>query len=395
MASLQSLPPFAHLVYEKTSLHGAPLDVLVARATFDLGSGGRPMRLADEQTPLVWGEEYAGPIAENPLGAVISRDGDLAPIKQGTDITVYGTLHSPTGRAQPEWFAGVRVGDIVKTLRVTGPRKFKRSIFGWKLTTPEPIESIPLDYRQSFGGAINLAGVPNQHAASCRYAANPAGCGWLPKTHELDKKPRPERRRLLDWMDALNEICAPQFESPHRLIKHPHDRHQPEGFGPIPRWWSARCTLQGTLDAHWRSERYPLVPLDFNVRYNNGAHPDLISPKALSGNEPLVLAGCYADGTLDTALPDWVVYVLCTFESGNRAALRLELDTVSIDLDTRQSALVWRTVVARHDPLREALLSACPSTHWPGIQAKTAVAFGSQTTHEPIRIYKNTGAANG
>lgn len=395
MPSLQSIPPFEHLVYEKTSLHGAPLDVLVARATFDLGSAGRPMRLAEKQTPLVWGEEYAGPVEENPLRAVISRDGDLAPIKQGTDILVYGSLHSPDGRAQPDWFAGVRVGDIVKTLRITGPRKFKRGLFGWKLTSPDPIESIQLDYRQSFGGAIDLANGPNQPAASCRYAANPAGCGWLPKAHEFDRKPRPERKRLLDWMDSLSEICAPQFESPLRLISHPHDRHPPEGFGPIPRWWSARSKLQGTLDARWRAERYPLVPLDFNVRYNNGAHPDLISPTALLGNEPLVLAGCYPEGMLSTALPDWTVYVMCTFESGKRDAIRLDLDTVSVDLDARQSALIWRTVFARHDPLKEALLSACPSAHWPGIKVKVDAAFAPIPTPAPLRTYINAGAANG
>ncbi len=88
------------------------------RATFDLARNDEVVTVSAQQSPIVWGEEFDGPIEASPKRAIVQRDGDLAPYKPGTDIHVIGTAQTPEGRPCQTWAAGIAVGDHRKLLQL-------------------------------------------------------------------------------------------------------------------------------------------------------------------------------------------------------------------------------------------------------------------------------------
>ena len=75
---------------------------------------------------------------------------------------------------------------------------------------------------------------------------------------------------------------APNFEDPRAPISDPLKRPEPVGFGPVAPNWLPRSKLAGTYDERWQSERYPLLPPDFDPRFLNAAPDD----QQLDGYQP-------------------------------------------------------------------------------------------------------------
>jgi hypothetical protein len=88
---------------------GGMMGVVVARGTFKLTRGG-PLRLVDEQYPLVMSDTYDGDPHETPQLACT----DLAPFKPGTDITFIGASFAPGGESQSSWRVSftIRLQDV-------------------------------------------------------------------------------------------------------------------------------------------------------------------------------------------------------------------------------------------------------------------------------------------
>jgi hypothetical protein len=145
MATIENHTGAPHFWFEQTGPEGERLDVLIVRATFDFAADGKPMTLAREQQPIAFGDTFAGPVASEPLRAVVEEDGDLLPYKPGTDILVMGNAHAPDDRAHENWIAGIRVGNIQKILRLHGPRQFHKRLLGWRLGPTELVTFVPLD----------------------------------------------------------------------------------------------------------------------------------------------------------------------------------------------------------------------------------------------------------
>lgn len=362
MAVFNTILPFPYLLYEKSGWRGIPLDVLVVRATFDLGKDGGPMRLAAKQTPLQFGDELDGDLENDLLGAVLKNEGDLVVGKLGTDVILSGHLHSPRSQPATDWIAAVRIGALSKGLRVTGPRSFKRTLFGWKISQPTPVTSVPLDYRLAFGGRVSLPEAGP--GAVAHFGANPAGIGWLPNRHDLKGMSWGEKRKLRAWSRSQRVLPAPQFEDHARAIRKPTERPAPEGFGAIARWWKPRVDLQGTLDKKWEAEQYPDPPDDYDPRFTHSAHPGLIWPKHMQGDEEVVLAQCLPEPKLVTALPGFAVQAMTVFENGVHQIRPLALDTLRINLDTRTCVVLWRTMFDRNNPPVEIDITAMPLATW-------------------------------
>lgn len=369
MAAINSVLPFPYLLYEKSGWRGIPLDVLVVRGTFDIGHDGRPMRVSRDQTPIRLGDEYAGPAGEDPLAAVLAHEGDLVVGKLATDVIVTGNLHSPQGKPAADWISALRVGDLQKGIRVTGAREFRRTTFGWKVTEPEPVRTVPLDYRLSFGGRLRS---PSQaDSDEVYFSKNPAGIGWLPSAFDLKDLPPERKRDAKGWISAQRVLPAPQFEDYHRPIESPHADAFPEGFGAIARWWEPRVSLQGTLDAAWQAERYPNPPDDYNPRFTQSAHRNLISTELICGHEPIILVNCFPEEKTVTALPGMTVQAITVFNSGAALVMPMALDTIRIDLDTRRCVLLWRIMFDKSNPPTNIDIVAMPldengklSTRW-------------------------------
>ncbi|WP_447895919.1 DUF2169 family type VI secretion system accessory protein [Vreelandella sp. GE22] len=367
---------FPHALFRKLGPGDLEYEVLAVRGTFRFTRDQQPLALAGTQHPIRWQETYAGG-PEGSENRLILHDSDVVVGKPSTDIHVSGTLRSPSGAPSHGWRVGMKVGAISQLLMAYGPRSFEwRLLGGWRITSAEPVNEVPLDYRYAFGGYYEGAAAPetsNQAPFPLYYPDNPVGRGWLPSREDYRRLPREAARSLRQALEGMTELPAPQLEAADFPIRSPLDRLPPAGWGPIARWWQPRVDYQGTLDDQWLAERYPYWPTDFNSRFYQSAHPDLITPDYLQGDEEVLLTNCLLGSQWmptvgkgggfychRTRLPGLTIKALAEQRSGKRTVTALALDTVGIDLDTRELTLTWRALFSPEDPVRRVLVAASP-----------------------------------
>lgn len=375
MIEIDNHSKLPHIWFEKAGPSGKSYDVLVIRGTFDLTNGGRPLSLTPDQSPIIYGDEFDGPIETAPFKAVLQREGNLVLFKPGTDIHVTGTAYSTDGKASRAWLATVVVGATSKTLRLHGPRRFLRTSAGWRLEPAAPADSVPLDYRYAFGGCWSVLGGAPEAIEMTYKPDNPAGCGWLPDDDATRRMSHEARERLASELQPLTVLAGPQLEHPDLPVQHPSQLLAAEGFAPMARWYEPRLRHAGTHNEAWRNHRYPLPPEDFDPRFYQSAHPDLISRQHLTGEEPLTLSGLLPDGPRSMRLPGVYLLARARRASGQRRAGTLRLDTVSVDLDARSAVLVWRAVFERDDPVRHLAVGAMTSEGPPPVTAEPRSAL--------------------
>jgi hypothetical protein len=359
MATIENYTGAPHFWFEQTGPEGERLDVLVVRATFDFAAEGKVMTFSREQHPVVLGDSFTGPVDSDAHRAVVKDDGDLLPYKPGTDILVSGHAQSPDGRAHLNWTAGIRVGKVQKILRLHGPRHFRKGLFGWRLGPTEPTTSVVLDYRLAFGGCIDVpaALTSDGEPDTVKHSGNPAGCGWLPKPAAYRKLDKRARKHVADWVDGQKVMTAPQIEDALEPVTHPYQCLPAHGLGALARWWAPRLAYQGSYDEEWRKDRYPLLPNDFDSRFYQCAHPDLVAIPHLIGDESVTLSGLLAQ-KWDMRLPGWRLIAVVTRASGDSTVSFPVLDTVRFNLDLHRASLVWRTNFESDDPVTEISLAA-------------------------------------
>lgn len=215
MANVTNPTPFPHALYRKLGPGGLEYQVLAVRGTFRFRGDREPLGLSATQHPIRWQETYAGG-PEGSQQRFVVNDSDLIVGKPTTDIHVSGTLRAPTGQPSSTWRVGVKVGAVSKYLRVYGPRDFQwRLMGGWKVTPPEPVHEVPLDYRYAFGGHFSPAEAHDAAASAdslLYYPHNPAGCGWLPTRADYRRLPKEIARPLKQELEAIAQL-------PHRNSK--------------------------------------------------------------------------------------------------------------------------------------------------------------------------------
>lgn len=347
-----------HLWMEQAGAEGERLDILIVRGTFDFSRDGKVLSLARTQNPVVVGDSYAGVENDCVMRAVVAEDGDLVPYKPGTDILVVGTASAPGGLPHHHWLAKVQVGTVQKSIRLHGPRQLRKTMLGWKMSQAEPITRLALDYRLAYGGC--LAVPPELTGASGEFVKhddNPAGCGWLPKRRDYSHLPRKARRYVRRWIGAQSELKGPQIEDAAAPIRKPYGG-KAHSLGAVARWWTPRVKLQGTFDEAWRAQRFPLLPKNFNSRYFQAAHHDLVATPHLNGDEPISLIGLLPERR-DMRLPGWRILAVVKRASGESVVYLPLLDTVRFDLSTQQATLVWRANFEYgDDPVVEVVIGA-------------------------------------
>ena len=138
------------------------------------------------------------------------------------------------------------------------------------------------------------------------------------------------------------------------------------GLGPVARPWSSRLKYTGTYDDDWvrttRAEVAQGLPSDyakdFDPRFFQCAHPQLITPRYFEGDEEIVLTGLLpVEGPFTLALPQ--LRILALMVDGKKEGHRqwLNLDTVHIDLDASTVNLCWRLTLDQARDIQFAILA--------------------------------------
>ena len=117
----------------------------------------------------------------------------------------------------------------------------------------------------------------------------------------------------------------------------------------------------GTYDEKWRKERMPLVPADFDYRYNQAAPLDQIVPGYLKGDEQVKVAGLYEVENVAFELPGHAIVVTGNLMKDYFFGAAV-LDTLVIWSDVPKVNLVWRYLIRcrqKAEELRRLSVSLC------------------------------------
>jgi len=234
---------------------------------------------------------------------------DFIQFKPRADILLVGAAHAPKGQPVTQLETLFRVGKFQKSLRVTGDRYWeRRSLFWSRASFPTEFKTLPIVYQRAYGGA--------------NFKRNPVGLG-------ADKK------RL------------PNIESVARLIRRRGDRPSPAGFGPIAANWEPRRSKVGSYKGKWQKERWPWFPDDFDWSHFNAAPADQQIEGYLRGDEELEFQNLHPQHSIyRSRLPGLRAraFVQCEMPDAQTEfrEVKLNLDTLWVDMDSEKLVLVWR-----------------------------------------------------
>ncbi|MDD3294084.1 MAG: DUF2169 domain-containing protein [Geobacteraceae bacterium] len=356
--------PYSSLAFQATDQHRQSFQVVVLRATFEMGTNGS-LQISNNQEAIVLNDEFFG----EPNKSSVRQESDLVPYKPKCDIIVNATAYAPGSRPALGFVVGVRVngtpgkrgepGPVVldKKLVVTGARYWEKGFSGrWKLKPPTaPNISLPLRYEYAFGGEcrIDLEDPDGQrvdaafHLTEEQRACHPDGPDSAPIAHTVCKANPVGVGFAEQWyLDAkqVKKFPAPRIDSPDNPVALPGETYVPQGYGIISKTWKNRLTLAGTYDDAWHEKRFPYLPEDFDSAFWNGAHPDMQIPY-LAGNEEITLTNLTPEGTLTFRLPGQTPLVRALYANGSSESHPALLDTLIIEPDLMKISLVWRAML--------------------------------------------------
>lgn len=290
---------------------GQRVVIAIVKATFELDRAGAlvpaaepsPVRVDD----VLWDEQ-------RPNGSV-RYPTDIGCAKRGADVVVVGSAVSPKPVTRMD--VTVRIGAHEAPIVVHGDRVFYKGAGGVIIGPAGRFETMPVVYERASGGMA-----PDFRLADER---NPSGVGVAHRVDDLVGQP------------------APQIEHPKR----PHTRagqdHPPVGYGATRPHWLPRRTFAGTFDEVWQRTRMPLLPLDYDARFENVAHPSLQLEAALAPGTPIAVLGMSEATAFRCEVPD-LRLVVHGLRNGEKATLRPLADTLVIEPARARIELTSRAV---------------------------------------------------
>jgi hypothetical protein len=318
--------PFSALDVPWIDPAGREVVIIVVKGTFQVLDDGRVAR-CEEQAPIRLNDVPYDP--DNIRGS-LRYPTDVCPEKWGADVVVVGDAVARAKATSVD--VAIKVSESMVPLLVHGERFFYKSLVNVLISPAAPFERKPIVYERAYGGA-SADWMVIEHR-------NPAGVGVA--------------KDALDLVDTL----APQIEHPGRPHRSADDHHPPVGAGAIMSHWSPRKELAGTFDEAWKETRMPLMPEDFDVRFNNVAHPSLILPSPLAGGEPVAILGMTLEGLFRFEVPRLPVAIRARFDQSGSAVVRPLADTLIVEPERRRFELVARKALPigrGRDVLREVV----------------------------------------
>jgi len=319
MPKVQNFTPFVAAGDWTRGRDGGEVWLVVVRCTFRVHPDGTTS-VADEQDPEMLGPKYRG----DPASSSLVYDSDYQLTKPTTDILLHGHAHAPGGRPTTQVDVTMSVGEVRKTLRVTGDRPYEAGSRGYVAGRAQPFTTMPLIYERAHGGREpDPAKNPGCPLVDER---NPIGTGFAPAAGKL----------------------APNIEYPGVSVT-----SRPAGFGPIPAHWRPRVGYAGTFDEAWQRDRCPLYPVDLDERFFLCSPEDQRPKEYLRGGEPVELLNLTQSGQFAFTLPRVAFGFETIFRGGDLEQHRGKLHTVILEPDVPRVILVWRTELACHSRARK------------------------------------------
>jgi len=316
MLQLINKTPLAVEMMTLPDVNGVEALVLAVKGTFSLSE--RPV-LREAQVPIQLESVYDDePGCSSPR---LLSECHLP--KPSSDVVLEGMAHAPGGKTVTELDVGLRVGRVEKTIRVIGDRWFLNG----EPTQPEVFTKMPLVYERAFGGTI-----PRDKQPQTEFEPrNPIGRGFTGK-----KKSLPD------------EAPLPNLEAPDA----PYSKGKTVpvvGFSWIDPSWLPRRGYAGTYDEAWKKKRMPFLPEDFDTRFFNAAHPDLVYPGFLEGGEPVTLINLTADRPrIDFRLPS-IRFETEAIVGRKASTIDLNLETLFLQPEEHRFCLTWRGLLGCPD----------------------------------------------
>lgn len=285
---------------------------IIVKATFNVG---KDFTLADEQTPPLAEDVYWTEAGKSS----IKYASDMHLGKLATDIIMLGHACVPGQKETTQLDVSLTVGKVNKTVQVFGDRQWQDG----QISRPTPYKTMAMVYEKAYGGAH----IANGQVADVE-ARNPVGRGFAGTRNVGD----------------MNGVPLPNLEDPTQLIRSHTDQPSPACFGYCAPHWLPRAAYAGTFDANWKKTRAPYMPTDFDMRFHNMAHPDLIYPGVLEGGEPITITNMHPDGTFKFDLPQ--VKLITRIQVSKRAEEpAFKLETVILEPNQRKLSMVWRAAM--------------------------------------------------
>jgi hypothetical protein len=303
---------FAALPVPLLDASGRDVVVAIVKATYVVERGGK-LRLADDQHKVRVADEPVNP--DSPTTS-IRFSSDVCVAKKGTDVIVVGDALPP--RPAPSHDVGVKIKQRLVPIRVHGPRVYYDAVIGVSIGPAQPFERVPLIWELAYGGMSDDLSVVELR--------NPSGVGVAKSASQLVG------------------TRAPQIEHPMRPHTSASDKYAPVGVAPIMTHWSPRREFAGTFDDAWQSTRMPLLPLDYDIRYESVASPELQEDEPLIPGDPLHVVGMSPE-PLSLALPRFDVVVRGRFDGGDLETATPTIDTVILLPEARRVEIVGRVAL--------------------------------------------------
>ncbi|WP_444993950.1 DUF2169 family type VI secretion system accessory protein [Aliikangiella sp. IMCC44359] len=313
MLQLKNATPFATEIAIFPNDQGIDTLYTMVKASFILADS---LVLADEQLPPQIEDEYYG----EPGQSSIRVASDFHTGKPATDIIMLGEACALNTQPVQQLDVQLTVGQVNKRVRVIGDRHWHNG----SISQPKPFTTMPILYEKAFGG-LHQIDQENYLAEE----QNPVGCGFVGKRSKQE----------------MNEQPLPNIEDPGQLLQSLGDKQQPAGFGFCSPDWLPRRQYAGTYDSVWQQKRAPYLPADFDKRFLNAAHPDLIYPGYLQGGEPISIKNMHPEGEIKASVPE--VKLLCKVKLGEQSHTPpMNLETLILEPNKKQLSMVWKAEFA-------------------------------------------------
>lgn len=284
--------------------------IVTVKGTWAFADDGT-LQPAEEPLPIVVADEFAG----EPGASSVTRASEIGLPRPATDVVLLGSARARRG--EKSVVVTLQCGPVKKSVRVTGARRWS-SAFGLpRLSGAEPVDGTALLWENAFGGT--------DETARAWWPENPVGRGFRGKGSKSK------------W-DGTE---APNLEHPAHPIGGPGEKGVTAGFGYVAPHWQPRVAYAGTYDDAWLERRAPLLPDDFDPRFQHVAPADQIVPGRLRGGEPVAVEGAGPRGALRGALPREFPVATVLFED-EEAGLPLPLDEVAVHADAGLLTLLWK-----------------------------------------------------